>query len=61
MNLLYKDVKDLTYTVDITQENGLVKFQFWADCGKHGMLEPYVYFDMPVKVLLTIFNSVESD
>ena len=61
MSLLYKDEKDLTYTVDITQEDGVVKFQFWADYGKHGMEEPYAYFDMPVKVLLAIFNSVESD
>lgn len=56
MSLLYKEHKDLTYRVDISNKDGLVNFSFELDSGKFGTWEQYDQYEFTVKELLTILQ-----
>ena len=59
MGILYKDEKDVTISVEIKQNNGLIEFDFTADCGKFGTDENLAGYKFTVERLLKIFASVE--
>lgn len=59
--MLYKEEKDLKYTVDIFQKDGVVKFDFGADCGKHHVWEAMADFDITVKELFEILKKWEKE
>lgn len=59
MSLLYKDKKDVEYSVDIKQSKGNINLLFSSDCGKFGTDEILDEHDLTVEQLLHILQ--ESD
>jgi len=58
MSLLYKQQKDLKYSVDVkTLSNGNLRLSFSADCGKHGCEESLDEYEFSVKQLLSILQA----
>lgn len=57
MSLLYKDQKDVITSVEITQDKGVIKFEFSADCGKFGTDEPLAEFEITPKELLELLTT----
>ena len=55
-SLLYKNPEDVITSVDIKQENGLVIFDFSADCGKHGTDEAIDGYKLTPERLLKILQ-----
>lgn len=58
MGILYKDEKDVKISVDIKQIDGVIEFDFTADCGKFGTDENLAGYKFTVERLLKIFASV---
>lgn len=56
MSLLYKKREELEYKVDIDQEDGIIRFMFWANCGKHGTDEVLDGYNLSPKRLLDILQ-----
>ena len=64
--MLYKDPKDVKYkvyvidkdknSVYVDDDNDMLVFDFWADCGKHGTDEPIAEFTLTPKQLLEILQ-----
>ena len=61
MSLLYKDPKDQTYEVEITQKDGKVFLEFSADCGKFGTDEPLAGYELTPLELLEILQKHDLD
>ena len=59
MGILYKEPKDVIISVKIKQKDGTIKFDFTADCGKHGTDEALAGYKFTVERLLQIFASIE--
>ena len=58
MSLLYKDPKDIVYSVDISIErNGNIHFQFSCDGGKHGTDELIDEYEFTTLKLLEILQA----
>jgi hypothetical protein len=58
MGILYKEPKDVIVSVEITQKDGLIEFDFTADCGKHATDENLAGYKFTVERLLKIFASL---
>ncbi|MCX6210125.1 MAG: hypothetical protein NTZ59_11690 [Bacteroidetes bacterium] len=56
MSILYKDPKEVKHSVEISQEDGLLKLEFSADCGKFGTDESLAGFELTIFELLEILN-----
>lgn len=57
MSLIYKDPKDIIYSVDVnTFPDGKVAIQFSCDGGKHGTDELLDEYELTVKELLSILQ-----
>jgi hypothetical protein len=65
MSLLYKDPKDVIYSVDIWEresESDWITLEFYSDCGKHGMDEALVdYRITPLKLLRLLQDNEEKE
>jgi hypothetical protein len=59
MGILYKDEKDVKISVEIKQNDGIIEFDFTADCGKFGTDENLAGYKFTVERLLKIFASIE--
>lgn len=59
MGILYKEQKDVIVSVEIKQTNGIIEFDFTADCGKHGTDENLAGYKFTVERLLQIFARTE--
>jgi hypothetical protein len=58
MSLLYKDQKDIIYSVDVkTFPDGKVKLHFSCDGGKHGTDETVDEYELTVLELLKILQA----
>lgn len=58
MSLLYKDEKDVKYSVEVkTTIDGKINLLFSADCGKFGTDEILDEHDLTVKQLLEILQA----
>jgi hypothetical protein len=53
---LYKPKSEIKYDVEITKENGKVKFEFSCDGGKFGTDEPLAEYEIDIERLLMILN-----
>lgn len=56
MSLLYKDKKDVEYSVEIKQSKGRINLLFSADCGKFGTDEILDEHDLTAEQLLQILQ-----
>ena len=61
MSLLYKDAKDIKYSVEIKQEDGKVKMLFSCDGGKFGTDEILDEIEIEPKRLLEILQENYED
>lgn len=59
MGILYKDKKDVRVSVEIKQTDGIIEFDFTADCGKFGTDENLAGYKFTVDRLLKIFASID--
>ena len=59
MGILYKDENDVKISVEIKQNDGIIEFDFTADCGKFGTDENLAGYKFTVKRLLKIFASID--
>jgi len=61
MSLLYKDRKDIKYSLYIGQDSEKVLLSFSSDCGKHGTDELLDSFYLTPKQLLNILQRYDAD
>lgn len=61
MSLLYKDVKDIKYSVEIEQKDGKVKMVFSCNGGKFGTDEMLDEIEIEPKRLLEILQENYED
>ncbi len=63
MDILYKDKNDVKISVEIVQNNGIIEFEFYSDCGKFGTDESLAGYRFNVERLLQIFagTNVQDD
>lgn len=59
MGILYKDENDVKISVEIKQNDGIIEFDFTADCGKFGTDENLAGYKFTVERLLKIFASID--
>jgi len=59
MGIFYKDEKDVKISVKIKQNDGLIEFDFTADCGKFETDENLAGYKFTVERLLKIFASID--
>lgn len=59
MGILYKDEKDVKISVEIKQNDGVIMFDFTADCGKFGTDENLAGYKFTVERLLKLFASID--
>ena len=58
MSLLYKNPKDIVYSVEIkSTPDGKINFEFSCDGGKHGTDEPIDEYTLTVLELLKILQA----
>jgi len=59
MGILYKEQKAVIISVKIKQIDGIIEFDFTADCGKHGTDENLAGYKFTVERLLKIFANLD--
>lgn len=59
MSLIYKDKKDVITSVEIENNNGIIKLKFSKDCGKFGTNEIVDNYNLTPERLLEILQSYD--